>query len=176
MYASLGTLLNQHQALYRHILDACAPLPVQLVLSLGGGVKPEAYQHLPGKPVVVSYAPQRELLKRVQLTISHAGLNTTLESLWEGTPLVAIPITFEQPAIAARIRWTGTGDFISPKSLNTEALREMIVQVMRDARYRSAAQKMKVRLREADGCSRAAEIIEQVLNRDRWRDKKPAVP
>ena len=31
-------------------------------------------------PVVVRYAPQRELLSKSYLTITHAGLNSTLES------------------------------------------------------------------------------------------------
>lgn len=57
---------------------------------------------LPGNPIVVNYAPQLELLKIADLTITHAGVNTTLESLSNGVPLVAIPITNDQPGVAAR--------------------------------------------------------------------------
>jgi len=52
----------------------------------------EAVQRLPGSPLVV-YAPQLELLAKARLTITHAGLNTVLDSLSNGVPLVAIPIT-----------------------------------------------------------------------------------
>ena len=38
----------------------------------------------PADPLVVSYAPQLEILKRAALVITHAGLNTVLESLSEG--------------------------------------------------------------------------------------------
>jgi len=46
-----------------------------------------------GSPLVVEYAPQLELLAKARLTITHAGLNTVLDSLSNGVPLVAIPIT-----------------------------------------------------------------------------------
>jgi zeaxanthin glucosyltransferase len=39
---------------------------------------PEAMSTLEGDPLVVSYAPQLEVLKRAALTITHAGLNTVL--------------------------------------------------------------------------------------------------
>lgn len=44
-----------------------------------------------GDPVVVRYAPQVELVKRAAAVITHAGLNTVLETLAEGVPLVALP-------------------------------------------------------------------------------------
>ncbi|MGA7216366.1 MAG: hypothetical protein WBX20_19355, partial [Terrimicrobiaceae bacterium] len=37
-----------------------------------------------GSPIVVPFAPQLELLRRAALTITHAGLNTALESLNQG--------------------------------------------------------------------------------------------
>ena len=62
----------------------CAGLDVQLVLSLGGGGKPEDMEELAGEPIVVEFAPQLELLKRAALCITHAGLNTALECLSNG--------------------------------------------------------------------------------------------
>ncbi|WLT39734.1 hypothetical protein NON20_10065 [Synechocystis sp. B12] len=65
---------------------------------------------LPGNPLVVNYAPQLELLQRTALTITHAGLNTTLECLNNAVPMVAIPIANDQPGVAARIAWAGVGN------------------------------------------------------------------
>jgi UDP-glucoronosyl and UDP-glucosyl transferase len=50
---------------------------------------------IPANTVVVRVAPQIELLKRSALCITHAGLNTTLEALAQGVPLVAIPIGYD---------------------------------------------------------------------------------
>ena len=163
LYASLGTLFNQHRYIYRVIAEACAGLKAQLVLSLGGGAEASEYADLPGSPIVVKFAPQRELLKRAALTITHAGLNTTLESLQAGVPLVAIPITSEQPAVAARIRWTGTGDFISLSRLTAERLRRTVERVLGDPAYRNAAQEMKAAIGRTRGSARAVEIIEEAI-------------
>jgi MGT family glycosyltransferase len=163
IYASIGTLFNQHRYIYRVIAEACAGIEAQLVLSLGGGAEASEYAELSGSPLVVKFAPQRELLKHAALTITHAGLNSTLESLSEGVPLVAIPITSEQPAVAARIRWTGTGDFVNLRRLTAERLRRTIERVMKAPAYRQAAQQMKTALLQTRGSARAVEIIEEVI-------------
>jgi UDP:flavonoid glycosyltransferase YjiC (YdhE family) len=61
-------------------------------LALGGESSPESLPELSGSPLVVGYAPQLELLQRATLTITHAGMNTTLESLSNGVLMVAIPV------------------------------------------------------------------------------------
>src|SRR5205807_10507854 len=84
VYASMGTLQNRQKHIFGIIAEACAGLDVQLVLSLGGGGKPEDMEELAGGPIVVEFAPQLELLKRAALCITHAGLNTALECLSNG--------------------------------------------------------------------------------------------
>lgn len=106
VYASMGTVQNRLQYTFSSIAEACETLGVQLVISLGGALDPNVLPRLPGKPLVVKYAPQLELLKKTSLTITHAGMNTTLESLSNGIPMVAIPIANDQPGVAARIAWT----------------------------------------------------------------------
>ena len=124
----MGTLQNRSLEIFQCIAEACDGLDAQLVISLGGGSSPEL-QSLPGSPLVVEYAPQLELLKKATLTITHAGLNTVLESLSEGVPLVAIPITNDQPGVAARLAWTGAGEVVPLSGLSVPRLRAAIQQV-----------------------------------------------
>jgi len=113
IYASLGTLVNGLDALYKHILEAVEPLKdVQVVLSVGKNINPDNLGPVPANTIVVRSAPQIELLKRAALCITHAGLNTTLESLAHGVPMVAIPIGYDQPGAAARIAHHDTGEVI----------------------------------------------------------------
>jgi zeaxanthin glucosyltransferase len=90
VYASMGTLQNRVRETFGLIAQACADLPVQLVISLGGGAPVETLGKLPGDPIAVGFAPQLELLKRCTLCITHAGLNTVLEALSLGVPLVTV--------------------------------------------------------------------------------------
>ena len=162
IYASLGTLQNSQQGIFRTIAQACADLPVQLVISLGkmdGSVDLD----LPGSPLVVAYAPQLELLKRASLTITHAGLNTVLESLANGVPLVAIPITNDQPGVAARLRWTGAGEVVPLARLQVARLRSAIQKVLTQDSYRQNAARLQAAIQRAGGVRLAADIVEQAV-------------
>ena len=143
VYASLGTLQNSREAVFRCFADACRELDVQLVISHGGGLTDAQVSNLPGSPLVVRYAPQEELLARAQLTLTHAGLNTVLDSLTHGVPIVAVPITYEQPAIARRVEWHGCGKSISHSALNVRRLRRTLIDVMDDPGYRDAAARIR---------------------------------
>jgi zeaxanthin glucosyltransferase len=164
VYASLGTLQNGREATFRCFAEACAGLDVQVVLTHAGGLDERATSGLPGDPVVVSYAPQLELLSRASLTLTHAGLNTVLDSLSCGVPLVAVPITFEQPAIARRIEWCGAGRVVPFSKLGADRLRVALRDVLTDARYKAAAGHVRDSIRQAGGVTRAADLIEGFLN------------
>ncbi len=145
------------------IAEACRDLDVQLVISLGGGHSLDLLPDLPGKPVVVGYAPQLELLQKTSLTISHARMNTTLESLTNGVPILAIPISNDQPGVAARIAWTGTGEVVPLSKVSVERLRKAINQVLMKGSYKKNALRLQEAIRRAGGVSRAADIIEEVV-------------
>ena len=162
IYASMGTLQNRLSGVFENIAQACVGLDAQLVIALGGGSSPESLPELPGTPLVVGYAPQLELLQQATLTITHAGMNTTLESLSNGVPMVAIPITHEQPGVAARIAWTGTGEVVSLAKLSASRLHEAVKRVLTEDSYKQNAVKLQAAIRRAGGVNRAADIVEQV--------------
>lgn len=163
VYASLGTLQNGSEDIFRTIAKACADLPIQLVLSLGGGIEPERLGPLAGDPVVVPFAPQLDLLKRSAAVITHAGINTVLEALVEGVPLVAIPLANDQPGVAARIEMRRAGVVVPRRKLNTARLREAVRLVLEDPSYRARAEELGRIMRQTDGAALAAEIIERSL-------------
>ena len=163
IYASLGTLQNGKEGLFRMFAEACQQLPCQLVITHGGGLGDESIASFPGNPLVVDYAPQLEVLARASLTLTHAGLNTVLDSLSRGVPLVAVPITFEQPAIAKRISWTGAGRAIPFRGISVPRLREAIVEVLNNPVYAAKARAVKESIQASGGVKRAADLVESVL-------------
>ena len=165
IYASLGTLQNRLASVFPAIAEACQDLPYQLVLSLGGGCKPESLPKLAGNPLVVEFAPQLQLLKRAKLCITHAGLNTALESLASAVPMVAIPITNDQPGVASRIDHCGAGRFINLKKLTIARLRKLIQTVLENPTYASNAQRLQSAIQKSGGPPRAADIIERIAPR-----------
>jgi zeaxanthin glucosyltransferase len=163
VYASLGTLQNSRFPVFRCFAESCLGLNAQLVISHGGGLSDREAGSLPGSPVVVGYAPQLDLLSRASLTVTHAGLNTVLDSLTHGVPLVTVPITYEQPAIARRVERTGAGRSLPLSRLVPARLEGVIRDVLAQKHYREAARQLAGAIRGAGGVSRAADIIELAM-------------
>ena len=163
VYASLGTLQIRKEQIFRYFAEACLDLNLQVVIAHGGGLDNAAVSSLPPNTLAVNYAPQLEVLARAQLTLTHAGLNTVLDSLSQGVPLVAVPITYEQPAIASRIRWSGAGEVIPFSHLKKDNLREAIQRVLSEPSYSRSAQAIKQSIQQSGGVASAADRIEQVI-------------
>jgi UDP:flavonoid glycosyltransferase YjiC (YdhE family) len=126
----------------------------------GGGLSEREAGNLPGDPIVVNYAPQLALLARARLTVTHAGLNTVLDSLASGVPLVTVPITYEQPAIARRVEWVGAGATVPLERLTSGNLRQAIRDVLENPNYGPAAARLK------DAIARAGTTL-----RDTYREE-----
>jgi zeaxanthin glucosyltransferase len=165
IYASMGTLVNGLTDVFRIILEAAAAIPGrQLVLSIGSNIQMDDIGAIPASAVVVSKAPQIELLKRAELCITHAGINTTLESLALGVPMVAIPVGFDQPGIAARIVYNGVGKSVPVGSMNKEDLSEAIREVLGDPTYRQAARRFQRTIAQTHGLDQAADVLERAFS------------
>ena len=167
VYASMGTLQNGVLQTFRMIAEACIGLDLQLVISLGGGQDPALLADLPGDPIVVGYAPQLDLISRSTLTISHGGLNTALESLAQGVPMVVLPVAYDQPGVGARVECAGVGRSISVGRLTVDRLRNMVHTVLGDPSFRKRAGRLQSSIEAADGLNRAAYLIERAFGMGR---------
>ena len=165
VYASMGTLLNGLESVFSAIAQAVEQRPgMQLVLSIGDSLDSKQISSLPANCIVVHNAPQIELLKRSALCITHAGLNTTLEALTQGVPLVAIPVSIDQPGVAARIAYTKTGAYVPIQEMTASRLSALIDEVMSNPEYRQNANNIKQVIAETNGLERAADLLEQAFN------------
>jgi zeaxanthin glucosyltransferase len=164
IYASMGTVLNGRVEAFRTIVAALTKhKDLQLVLSVGDRVEPDQIGPAPNNAIIVKRAPQLELLKRASVCVTHAGLNTVLESLAQGVPQVAIPVTFDQPGVAARIADKQTGFVTSLDKLTPEHLSTLLSEVLSNPTYRANARKLQKAIASANGLSAAVDIIEQSL-------------
>jgi zeaxanthin glucosyltransferase len=164
IYASMGTILNGQVDVFRTIVAAVAKnRNLQLVLSIGDQIDPKQIVPVPNNAIIVKRAPQLELLKQAAVCITHAGLNTVLESLAQGVPQLAIPVTYDQPGVAARIAHHKTGVVTSLDKLTPDHLALLLEEVLTDPTYRENARKLQRAIAEAKGLSVAADLIEESL-------------
>jgi MGT family glycosyltransferase len=164
VYASLGTMVDSQRVL-RAILDGCAELPLQVVLSLG---QKEATLDFPApaNAIVAPFVPQLTLLDRASLFITHAGMNSVLEGLSHGVPMLCLPVANDHPGAARRVEWLGAGEPLKPGRANATRVRALVEKLLA-GQYREAAQKFREQLKKNHGVLRAADIVEEAFRTGR---------
>lgn len=161
VYCTLGTLQGSRSGLFRKVARACAKLDLRLLISQGnrGRLKPG---ELPGDPLVYDWVPQEAVLAEADVVVCHGGMNSVLEPLAAGLPLVVMPLAFEQSAIAARLDRAGVARSLSRRS-SARRLAEAIAEV-RSPGFRERAHEVRAEIDEAGGVGRAAGLIEAALS------------
>jgi zeaxanthin glucosyltransferase len=164
VYASMGTVQIGNPDVLRAIVAAVSKHKgLQLVLSIGNGLHPEQIGPVPNNAIVVNHAPQLELLKKASVCITHAGFNTVLEALTEGVPQIAVPVTNEQPGIAARIAAKKTGKTTSLDGLDASNLSALLEEVLNNPIYRDNSSSIQKAIAKKNGLSVAADLLEKAF-------------
>ena len=160
VFASLGTLQGGRLDVFSVIAKACHTLDLKLVIAHGGRLNEGQMARLPGRPIIRSFVPQRALLRHASLAITNGGLNTVLDALARNVPVIAIPIAFEQAAIAARLAFRGVGVALPLRKLRVAALQRAITRILEDASFGTSAVAIGTEIALAGGAERAAAIVE----------------
>jgi zeaxanthin glucosyltransferase len=165
VFASLGTLQGGRFGLFQRIARACAEQDVQLLLAHCGGLNTvqERVLERQGATWVTDFAPQRAALARADAVITHAGLNTVMDAFAAGVPMLAIPIAFDQPGVAARVLHAGAGLRLFPQLASRASLGRSLRQLLDEPRFAANAARVGAGLAQAGGVERAADIVEGVL-------------
>ena len=161
VFFSLGSLQGARKHLFGTMTAACAAIGARAVVAHGAGLTEAEAAALPGDPLVRPYWPQRAVLRRCSAAILHGGFNTVLDSLSAGTPIVTVPIAFEQPATAARLERSGAGLTV-PMAKAAGRLADLLQRVIADPTYRSSAERLGADM-AFDGAAYAAGLIDASL-------------
>ena len=161
VYCTLGTLQGSRAGIFRKVARACADLDLRLLISqgrlgrLGTG-------DLPGDPLVLDWVPQEAVIAQADLVVCHGGMNTVLEPLAAGVPMVVMPLAFEQAAIGARLERAGVAAVLGHRA-SPARLARAIERVRSKRSFRDRAEAMAVEIGAAGGVRRAAGLIEAAL-------------
>ena len=167
VYVSLGTIHQGWDDFYRGAMATLAGFPAQFVLSVGKQTDPADLAPIPDNFIVRPEVPQLALLPRVNLFVTHGGINSVHEGLYFGVPLVVAPQQFEQMFNGRQVVAHGAGIMVNERPpygrLNGDELRTAVQTVLADEGYRAAARRIGDTLQQAGGYRRAAAEIEQAV-------------
>jgi zeaxanthin glucosyltransferase len=79
--------------------------------------------------------------------------------------MVAIPMGFDQPGVAARIAYHGVGEFVEEADLTAKRLLQLIQTVLNNPGYREKARYFQKVIARAQGLDTAADLIERAFGK-----------
>jgi MGT family glycosyltransferase len=162
IFCSLGTLQGSRIGIFRAVAEAAEELGVTLLIAHGGLLTDRDIRGLPGSAIVRSYVPQRAVLARSALAVTHAGFNTVMDALSFGVPMLGLPITFEQPATGARLERAGAAVVLQRR--RTKARIGAALRTLLDGgEFRASAGRLAEEIAGAGGVNRAADLVEAAL-------------
>lgn len=156
---SLGTVFNSRPDFYRACVEAFGDGPWEVVMSIGD-LDPARLGPLPANVSAHARVPQVAVLRHASVFLSHAGMNSVMESLYHGVPLVTVPQIPEQRAIAARAAELGLG--VTLEDRTPEGLRAAVSAASAN---RPAVEAMREVVRSGGGAAAAADALEKLLTR-----------
>lgn len=165
LLVALGTLYNRRPAFYRSCVEAVRGTGWHAVLAVGEHVSPGELG--PPAPNVEVHArvPQPSVLARARVMVCHAGMGSTMEALAAGVPVVAVPQTPEQDAVARRIEDLGLGVRLPPERVTPDALRAAVDHLAADPGVRERVARMRSQIHSAGGADRGALLVHAHLDR-----------
>ncbi|SDT27073.1 glycosyltransferase, MGT family [Halopseudomonas xinjiangensis] len=165
VFASLGTLQGHRFALFQRIAWACERLGAQLLVAHCGRLSDAQSVRLQehGASWVTDFAPQRAALARANAVVTHAGLNTVMDALVARTPMLAIPIAFDQPGVASRVVHAGVGIKVSPRFTAALGIAERLEMLTTEPQFADNLDRLGSEVDAAGGIRLAAAIIEQAI-------------
>lgn len=141
IYVSFGTIFVHRKittivAFLKKLQAALAAWPQAIaVFSSGGASYPENELHELTSIHAFSFLPQTKLLQHCDLFITHGGINSIKESLYQGIPMLVYPLAMDQIGNARKIYCKGLGLMGDIEKDTPAQLQQKIGRLLSDHAY-----------------------------------------
>ncbi|MBQ8814852.1 MAG: glucosyltransferase [Lachnospiraceae bacterium] len=160
VYISLGTVLHDNPKFYRRCVKALRDVDCDVIISAGKKTDISALGEMPANFQVYPYVNQMEVLAGTDVFLTHCGMNSVNESLYNGVPMVLFPQHSEENAVAIRTAQLGAG--VRLKRDSAGKIKKSVLEVITNDQYRKCAEEMSRDFAACGGPVMAAEFIESV--------------
>lgn len=132
IYISFGTLYfsyTKEANLFLSCINAFRDSEeYQVILSIGKNEDPKNLGDIPKNIFIYDFVPQTQLLPEVDIFITHGGLNSTGEAIYNGVPLIVIPNIFDQYDNARKLEELGAGIFLdkTKMEINEDVIKKAV--------------------------------------------------
>ncbi len=158
IFVSLGTVAWEQADFYRAVFAALASRDWQAVVSTGR-TDLATIGPVPSNVIARPHVPQLAVLRQTDVFVTHGGMNSTMEGLRLGVPLVVAPRMADQFMNAARVQELGLGRSLAEVEQTPEALLDAIESVLADGACRRRVAAMQAEMIEAGGAVAAVDAV-----------------
>ncbi|PWW53162.1 MGT family glycosyltransferase [Actinokineospora spheciospongiae] len=155
LLVSPGTVFARAPGYFREVAWAFAGSSWWVVVATGA-VDPATLGSLPSNVVAVRRVPQVEVLAHCAVFVTHGGMNSALEALTLGVPMVVSPRAGDQHHIARRLVEWGVAAYLPTSG---SAIRRSVERMASDPRVRAAADRWRARLSGGRSVAEAADLL-----------------
>lgn len=162
-YSGLPETWSLDLRYFQTIIAALAEVDCHCVLSIGENVPVAALGRLPANLEVNRSASHLEILPHAALFICHSGMGSTLEAIYNGVPVLAIPGTPYAEEVGYRVVDLGVGHLLHRSALSIDSVRACVQRMLLDRSLFERTQTMQRVFSDSEGVSIAADRIEDYL-------------
>lgn len=163
VYIALGSMLNEQENFYQQCIKALKDEAYEVIMSVGDETNIESFGKLPKNIKMYPRVEQLKVLRDTDIFITHSGMNSINESLYFSVPSVLYPFHSEEEMIADRVTELGAGKILEAES--AEDIGEAVRKILNDSSYKINAQKIAQSFREAGGAVKAADKVENYIEK-----------
>ncbi|MFJ5779716.1 macrolide family glycosyltransferase [Streptomyces sp. NPDC093094] len=163
LLVSLGTAATGWPEFFHAAVEAFRDSEWDVVMAVGDHMDPAALGDLPAHIDVRRHVPQLDVLRHARVFVTHGGMNSTMEALYHGVPMVVIPQMNEQKANGLRVDELGLGRHLAKDDTTAQSLRAAVDQVAADAAVAERVRDLSTSMQAVDGPAVAADAIENFL-------------
>jgi MGT family glycosyltransferase len=160
---SFSTTFQNHAAVLQKVLDALAPLPVKVLVTLGGAIKPGELNPVENC-VLVESAPHSEVMREAAFVVNHGGHGTVMRALVSRAAMLVIPHGRDQNDNAVRVTERGAGLSLMPDA-PVEAIRAACQRLLDEPSFRRAAKELGDQVAAEEKNSSVVQELEAAASR-----------
>jgi MGT family glycosyltransferase len=163
VYVSFGTFFNRNKKSVKKLILASEKLKIRMLISTPLINLKQHISKTQNNVVLISRAPQRHVLNKAKLFITHGGNNSVQEALAAGVPMLVTPVAGEQQYNANRVRWLGVGDLIDVTCNSSDEIKNKIKAAIENEEYIKKISLIQKQLKKYNAPVKAANLIEEIL-------------
>jgi len=162
IYISLGSIIS-NRGFCKMCIRAFRDSEFTVILNTGR-INPNSLGKIPSNIFAYSFVPQIEVLGKVDVFLTHCGMNSVNEAMSLGVPMIAMPFVNDQISNAKRVVELGIGKRVRSFPSRGKEIYNTAKSILNDNKIKSNCLELQKNLQKDNNFKNVIDKIEFLLN------------